>query len=87
METKRRSLLKALSWRFLATAITTIIAYILSGELRFVLAAPSPCQQPPEHLAERHDSAPRSTRVVAATDRWNAASSAPSWRRPAAVIL
>jgi len=37
METKRRSVLKALSWRFFATAITTTVAYVLSGELAFAM--------------------------------------------------
>ena len=37
METARRSLVKALSWRFLATAITTVVAYVLTGELLFAV--------------------------------------------------
>lgn len=37
METKRRTLFKALSWRFFATAITTTVAYLLTGELDFAM--------------------------------------------------
>lgn len=37
METARRSFLKALSWRFFATAITTTVAYLLTGELTFAM--------------------------------------------------
>ncbi len=32
METKRRSIVKALSWRFLATLITTALVLALTGE-------------------------------------------------------
>ncbi len=35
METKRRSLAKALSWRVIAVTITFSIAYALTGELVF----------------------------------------------------
>ena len=35
METRRRSIAKALSWRFLATLITTAVAYSLTGGLAF----------------------------------------------------
>jgi len=35
METRRRSLAKALSWRFLATLITMAVAYAITGELAF----------------------------------------------------
>ena len=37
METRRRSLLKAISWRILGVIITTTIAYILTGTLTFAL--------------------------------------------------
>ena len=37
METKRRSLYKALSWRFFATAITMSVAYGITGEIEFAL--------------------------------------------------
>ena len=36
-ETKRRSVAKALSWRFLATIITTLVAFVLTGTLKFAL--------------------------------------------------
>lgn len=35
METKKRSIAKALSWRLLATAITTLVVLVVSGELVF----------------------------------------------------
>jgi uncharacterized membrane protein len=35
VETKRRSLAKALSWRVFATFITMTVAYLLTGELLF----------------------------------------------------
>ncbi len=35
METKRRSVLKAFSWRFLATLITTAIVWGLTGKGEF----------------------------------------------------
>jgi len=35
METARRSLLKAISWRILATGITGLLVYALTGELEF----------------------------------------------------
>jgi uncharacterized membrane protein len=38
MDTHRRSLLKALSWRITAWAITTLVAWALTGEARFALA-------------------------------------------------
>ena len=37
METKRRSLVKALSWRFVATFITMGIAYLVTGKLALAL--------------------------------------------------
>lgn len=35
METPQRSIVKALSWRFLATMITAAIVYLLTGEMDF----------------------------------------------------
>jgi len=35
METRKRSIVKALSWRLIATAITTSLALFLTGELVF----------------------------------------------------
>ena len=35
METRWRSLVKALSWRFLATLITTAVVWSLTGEGKF----------------------------------------------------
>ena len=35
LETQRRSLLKSLSWRFLATLITGVVAYLLTDEILF----------------------------------------------------
>jgi len=37
MDTRRRSLAKALSWRFFATFITMGVAYLLTRQLRFAL--------------------------------------------------
>jgi adenylylsulfate kinase len=37
METARRSLIKALSWRFFATSITTTVAYFVTGEIEFAM--------------------------------------------------
>lgn len=37
METKRRSLAKALSWRFLATLITMVVSFVITKELAFAL--------------------------------------------------
>ena len=37
METRRRSLYKTLSWRVLATLITTLIAFILTNEVTFAV--------------------------------------------------
>ena len=37
METKRRSLVKALSWRFVATFITMGIAYFITGKIDLAL--------------------------------------------------
>ncbi len=34
METKRRSLAKAISWRVLAVIITTAVVYALTGEIQ-----------------------------------------------------
>lgn len=38
METKRRSVLKAVSWRFFATVITGTIVWILTGEFKFAVS-------------------------------------------------
>ena len=35
MEKKRRSIVKAISWRFFATLITAAIVWIMTGELKF----------------------------------------------------
>lgn len=35
METRKRSIAKALSWRFFATMITTLVVFLLSGEVVF----------------------------------------------------
>ena len=35
MESTRRSLAKSLSWRILATLITTVIAFLLTGKMEF----------------------------------------------------
>jgi len=37
METKRRSALKALSWRVWATFITFLVALFITGETRFAI--------------------------------------------------
>jgi len=37
METKRRSFVKALSWRVFATAITGSVAYVLTGKASFAI--------------------------------------------------
>lgn len=37
METRRRSLAKALSWRFFATLITMCVVYALTRELTFAI--------------------------------------------------
>ena len=37
MDTKRRSLVKALSWRFIATFITMGIAYAITGKVDLAL--------------------------------------------------
>lgn len=37
MESKRRSLVKALSWRFFAVLITTSVAFAITGEWVFAL--------------------------------------------------
>jgi len=37
METKTRSVVKALSWRFFATIITGTIVWILTGEVAFAV--------------------------------------------------
>ena len=34
MDSKSRSIVKALSWRFIATVITFTVAYFLTGELK-----------------------------------------------------
>ena len=38
MESTRRSIVKALSWRLLATAITSTLVFALTGEGRFAAA-------------------------------------------------
>lgn len=35
METKKRSIAKAISWRVIATIITSILALLLTGEWKF----------------------------------------------------
>lgn len=35
VDTTRRSIAKALSWRFLASAITGVIVYLVTGELEY----------------------------------------------------
>jgi uncharacterized membrane protein len=35
VETTRRSVAKALSWRFLASAITGLIVFVVTGELEY----------------------------------------------------
>jgi uncharacterized membrane protein len=37
MESKRRSFVKAVSWRILATCLTMIVAYLVTGETAFAL--------------------------------------------------
>lgn len=37
METRRRSLAKALSWRVFATVITVIATYVMTGEITLAL--------------------------------------------------
>ncbi len=37
METAKRSLLKAMTWRVLATLITSCVAYVLTGKIAFAL--------------------------------------------------
>jgi uncharacterized membrane protein len=37
METKKRSLAKAVSWRVVATLITSLIVFLLSGEVAFAV--------------------------------------------------
>lgn len=37
METRRRSIVKALSWRVFATLITTAVAYGMTGEIAFAV--------------------------------------------------
>jgi len=37
METRRRSIAKALTWRFLALVITALVAYALTGSLGIAL--------------------------------------------------
>lgn len=37
MESKRRSLAKALSWRVFATLITGFVAYFITGEIAFAV--------------------------------------------------
>lgn len=38
METKRRSLAKALSWRVIAWSITASVAYLFTGKIAFALS-------------------------------------------------
>lgn len=35
MESRKRSVVKALSWRLIATFITSLVVFVLSGELAF----------------------------------------------------
>ncbi len=35
METKKRSIVKAISWRLIATVITSVLAFMLTGEWTF----------------------------------------------------
>lgn len=37
METHRRSIAKALSWRFLATLITAVVAFVLTGQTELAI--------------------------------------------------
>ena len=37
MESKRRSFVKAISWRFLATIITTSVVYATTHEIKFAM--------------------------------------------------
>lgn len=37
MERKRRSIIKTLSWRFMATVITTLVVYFVKGEWKFAV--------------------------------------------------
>jgi uncharacterized membrane protein len=37
METRRRSIIKALSWRVFATVITGTVAYVLTGKASFAM--------------------------------------------------
>lgn len=37
MDSKRRSVAKAISWRILATIITTLVVYWSTGELKFAM--------------------------------------------------
>ena len=37
MESRRRSLIKSLSWRFFATLITAGVAYLITGEPSFAV--------------------------------------------------
>lgn len=37
METKRRSVAKALSWRLLATIITSCVAFAMTGKMTFAM--------------------------------------------------
>src|SRR4029079_13233011 len=63
------------------------VGFDLAGELVRHGVPASPGRESAEQFAERHDSAPRRTRVVTATDRLNWSSSTASWRVPAAVSL
>ncbi len=37
METRRRSIVKSLSWRVFATIITSLVAYRITGEITFAI--------------------------------------------------
>ncbi len=37
METRRRSIVKSLSWRFFAIIITSLVAYQITGQLAFAI--------------------------------------------------
>lgn len=38
METKRRSLAKAISWRFIALAVTTAVGFLMTGSAKFAVS-------------------------------------------------
>ena len=55
-ETKRRSGVKALSWRLLATIITTVVTFVLTGKLTWDVSASRDLQLGDE-VAYMHDAA------------------------------